>query len=135
MESEAKKMMRLDNLSEDLVAKGFHKVDDHLVDRKAPKINWGRIYQKFTDKEKIAYLEKLCSTMNHAAWLVQGERNQLNELCEKKEEQLGKMKAAMDQNMNTLQTEMTKFNEQRQQYNAEIAKLNKQLRKLNGSKH
>ncbi len=119
---------------QDLIAQGFHRLDETLIEKRPPKISWGRIYKDMTDQKKIEYLEKLASTMNHAASLIQGERNELNNLCELKENQLGKMKEAMDQNMNMLQTEVTKMNEQRQGFNAEVGRLNKIIKDLeNGS--
>lgn len=55
--------------------------------------------------------------MNHAASLIQTERNQLNKLCELKEQQIEKMKEAMDANNNMLQSEIAKINEERQKFN------------------
>ena len=128
--SKTKEMIKKDNLQDDLIAKGFHKLDDNLISKRPPKIKWGNIYQGFTDKEKVEYLEKLASTMNHAAHLIQGERNKLLKLCDLKEGQIIKMKEAMTQNMNMLQTEVTKMNEQRQGFNKEVARLNQNIREL-----
>jgi len=122
--SNAKDLIDKDNQQDDLVAIGFHKLDDKLVERRAPKIEWGRLYKDFTDAEKIAYLEKLAATMNNAAYLIQNERNELTRLCELKEKQIEKIKAAMDQNMAMLQSEVTAMNSQRQGYHQEVARLN-----------
>lgn len=116
------------NLQDDFVAQGFHKLDKNLIDRRPPKIQWGQKYQKFSDKEKIKYLEKLASTMNHAAHLVQNERNELGNLCELKEKQLESMKIAMEQNLEMLQKEITKINEERQMFNAAYKELKDQLK-------
>ena len=115
--SKLKDLIKQDNLQEDLIAKGFHKLDDELLVAKAPKIAWGRIYQASSNEEKIEYLEKLAATMNHAASLIQDERNQLTKLCELKEQQIEKLKAAMDQNNVMLQSEVAKINEERQKFN------------------
>lgn len=115
--SKLKDLIKSDNLQEDLIAQGFHKLDDKLVVAKPPKILWGKIYQASSNEEKIEYLEKLASTMNHAASLIQDERNQLNVLCELKEQQIEKLKDAMDANNNMLQSEITKINEERQKFN------------------
>jgi hypothetical protein len=130
METKAKKIINVDNKQEDLVAQGFHKIDDNLIEKRPPKIAWGSIYKRFADQEKITYLEKLSATMNHAAYLIQNERNQINELCSKKEEQLENMKSAMEQNMTTLQSEMTKMNLQRQLFNERVSELNKEIKEL-----
>jgi predicted nuclease with TOPRIM domain len=131
MISEAKKIINKDNQQEDLVAMGFRKLDDKLIEKRPPKIKWGVIYQGFTDKEKVDYLEKLSASMNHAAYLIQGERNQIGELCKLKDQQVAKLKAAMEQNTKMLQTEITKINEERQSFNREAAKLHKKIRELN----
>ena len=127
--SKLKDLIRIDNLQEDLLAQGFHKLDDKLLVVKAPKITWGRIYQSSSNEEKIDYLEKLASTMNHAASLIQDERNQLNKLCELKEQQIEKLKEAMDANNNMLQSEVAKINEERQKFNESKAGLKGQALK------
>ena len=127
--SKLKDLIKIDNLQEDLIAKGFHKLDDKLLVVKAPKITWGRIYQSSSNEEKIDYLEKLASTMNHAASLIQDERNQLNKLCELKEQQIEKLKEAMDANNTMLQSEVAKINEERQKFNESKAGLKGQALK------
>ena len=127
--SKLKDLIKHDNLQEDLIAKGFHKLDDKLIVAKPPKILWGRIYEASSNEEKIEYLEKLASTMNHAASLIQDERNQLNKLCELKEQQIEKLKEAMDQNNGMLQSEVAKINEERQKFNESKAGLKGQALK------
>ena len=134
MESKAKEIIKKDNLQEDLVAQGFHKLDDNLVVRRPPKINWGRLYQDFTDAEKVEYLQKLASTMNHAAHLIQGERDELNKLCELKEQQIIKLREAMDQNLAMLQSEVTKINEERQSFNKAYVELKQELKRWQSSR-
>ncbi len=121
---------------DDLIAAGFHRLDKHLVSNHPPKIKWGTLYQAFPDSKKITYLEKLAASMNHAAHLIQGERNQLGELCEKKEAQIQSMKTALDQNNAMIQSEITRTNAERQDYNKAIAGLNATIRELrNGNNH
>lgn len=127
--SKLKDLIKYDNLQEDLVAQGFHKLDDKLIVVRPPKIAWGKIYELSSNEEKIEYLEKLASTMNHAASLIQDERNQLNKLCELKEQQIEKLKEAMDANNNMLQSEMAKINEERQKFNQSKAGLKGQALK------
>lgn len=114
--------------NQDLVDAGFHRLDPELIVERPPKIQWGVLYRNSDADARLAYLEKLAAAMNHAAYLIQGERNQLGELCEKKEEQLVAMKVALDQNNTVLQQQITSMNEERQKYNAAIAKLNAKLR-------
>lgn len=109
---------------------GFKILDEHLIERNAPKIQWGRGYKEMSTDDKIRHLEKLASTMNHAAFLIQNERNQLIEVCELKEKQLKSMSESVERNNNMLQTEIIKMNEQKQIYNKEIARLNQIIREF-----
>lgn len=115
---------------DDFVAQGFRKLDDHLIAKRPPKINWGERYRQSPPKVQIQYLEKLASTMNNAAYLIQGERNELGNLCEKKEGQIIQLSKAMDDNTKMLQSEMTKINEERQRFNSAIAERNTEIREL-----
>lgn len=119
--SKARQAILKDNMEKDLIAKGFHKLASKLISRKPPKIKWGKLYQKFTDKEKIEYLEKLASTMNHAAYLIQEERNQRNDLLELKEKQLIASKKALDDSNEMMQTLITDMNEYKQEVNRAFA--------------
>jgi uncharacterized protein YydD (DUF2326 family) len=115
---------------DDLVAKGFHRLDPKLLPTHPPKINWGKLYEDKTDAEKIIYLEKLAATMNHAAYLIQTERNELGELCERKEAQIESMKQSLDQNNEMIQGTITQQNAERQQYNAAIVELKSKIKVL-----
>ena len=88
------------------------------------------LYKEKSDKEKIEYLEKLASSMNHAIALIQEERNKLGELCELKEQQLVKIAEAVRTNNEMLQQEVTRMNAERQGYNREVARLNTQIREM-----
>lgn len=114
---------------DDLVAAGFHRLDKEFSKR-PPKIKWGAIYTKAQKQDKIPYLEKLAASMNHAAYLIQGERDQLGALCEKKEAQIQSLKKGLDQNNEMIQGQITKMNEERQLYNAAIAELRAKVREL-----
>ena len=115
--SKARQAILKDNMEADFIAQGFHKLDSKLLTRRPPKIAWGEIYKGFTDAEKIEYLEKLASTMNHAAALIQDERNELLTLCELKEGQLQQMSKAMLANDSMLHGEVEKINAERQLFN------------------
>jgi hypothetical protein len=119
---------------DDLVAKGFHRLDSKLLTNNPPKIAWGSVYVAWTDGERLSYVEKLACTMNHAAMLIQNERNQLLELCEQKEAQLTSIKRSLDANNEMIQQQVTTMNADRQKYNAAIAKLNQVVRDLKAEK-
>lgn len=121
----------------DFIAEGFKKITDQdLIIRNPPKIKWGQKYKDWDDKKKIQYLEKLACSMNHAASLLQDERDKLNEVCKLKEDQINKMTQAVRSNNFMLQEQITKMNEQRQVYNKHVVELNAKIRELgNGTQH
>jgi len=119
----------------DLLVEGFHKLDDHLLDNKAPKLT---LMSGFHDKDeatKTRYLLALAATMNHAAKLVSEERDALVEAIVLKEQQLEKLAAAMEANNNMLQSEVTKMNEHKQGFHAEVRRLNTRIRELERGDH
>jgi len=121
--SKAKATKMANKIQEDFIAKGFKKLDKDKISLRPPKIKWGKQYGKFTSEKKIEYLEKLAATMNHAAWLIQNERNELLKKIDKKEEQLEKMKESMDMNIQMLHGEMEKINLERQKFNDASTKI------------
>lgn len=120
---------------EDFVGAGFKKVE-HFSPT-PPKIKWGRLYnEKWDDGKKISYLEKLAAAMNHAAEMIQNERDELIELCEKKDAQVKQMEEAVRQNNDLLQQEITRINAQKNAAATEVSRLNARIRELeNGDKH
>ena len=114
----------------DHLAEGFQKIGP--IEARPPKVAWGNKFKSWATEKQIAWLMKFAEAMNHAADLLQKERDELNTLCDKKEKQVSKLTEMMHQNNMMLQQEVTKFNEQRQEYNAEIARLNSNIRGLEG---
>jgi hypothetical protein len=124
----------VDEIANDL-SEGFEKIDRKYISTRPPKIKWGNIFMQWSLQKRYDYLMKFGEAMNHAASLVQKERDDLGKLCEQKESQLIKLNEMMRQNNEMLQQEVTRFNEQRQKYNKEIAHLNSKIRELeNGNK-
>jgi hypothetical protein len=128
--SAARRKVLADNMQENLEAAGFKRLDPKVIDNDPPRIKWGELYKQFTDAEKIEYLEKLASTMNHAAYLIQGERDEVLTLCGLKEQQLEKLSSSMGKNDSMVQSEIMKMNEERQSFNKHVAELNKKIREL-----
>lgn len=112
------------------VVEGFERLDNHLLDRRPPKIQWLDGFDNKEDHIKIKYLKSLASTMNNAAKLAQDERDLLVPLLVKKDEQLGVISRQMAQNNDTIQNQVTRMNEQRQGFNREVSRLNKIIREL-----
>ena len=117
-------------IEDDFVGDGWHKVDSKYLPFQPPKIQWGHIYKAWTPDEKIKYLENLCCSMNQGLALIQGERDALNDAIFLKEKQLVSLTQSTQQNTTSLQAEMTKFNEQRQEFRTIISKLDAQLRAI-----
>lgn len=117
-------------MNEDYISAGFHRLDSKLIERRSPKIQWGALYLLMEPAEKIDHLQKLAATMNHAAYLIQEERNELGRLLELKEQQLIKMAEAVRANNAMLQQQVTQMNEDRQGFNATVAKLNGEIKAL-----
>jgi len=88
------------------------------------------LFEAFSDQQKIEYLEKLSNSMNHAAALIQKERDELGRLCSLKEGQIQKLTHAMTQNNAMLQQEVTLMNEERQGFNQHVAALNVLVKNL-----
>lgn len=113
-----------------LLVEGFHKLDDHLLDNKAPKL---KLMSGFHDKDQtsqVRYLLRLAATMNHAAKLISEERDALVKAMVLKEKQLEKQSQGMERNLAMLQSEVTRMNEQRQGFHAEVRRLNTRIREL-----
>jgi hypothetical protein len=119
-----------ENKQEDYIELGLKRLDSNLVSGKPPRIKWGEKYKEWKDSKKISYLEELACSMNHAAYLIQEERNKLNILCELKEKQLISMQVSMKQNMGMLQSEITRMNDLKQGFNDQVAMLNAKVRDL-----
>jgi len=116
-------------------AEGLKKIE---VVELPPKIKWGEKFQEWEDEKKISYLTKFAESMNHAADVIQRERDALCDLIEQKEEQLIQIQPRLDANNRMIQEEITKMNEYKQEVNSTIAKLNARIRELesvNGNVH
>ncbi len=118
------------SLPDFVVPEFFKRVDPTVVDLNPKILPWGKEYRSWPDARKIEYLEKLASSMNKAADLLQQERNALNEAIKLKEEQLIRMDKSVKRNNEMIQTQVTEMNSQRQNWNAEAVRLNKRIKEL-----
>jgi hypothetical protein len=111
----------------DLVAdppEGYAKLEPIAGRKKhAPRIAWGTVYQSWSDPQKVEFLEKFGASMNHAADLLQKERNALLATCARQEDLL--KRAALDQaaNAELLQRQITTHNEETQTLSREVVAL------------
>ena len=109
------------------VADGITHID---VVELPPKIKWGEDFLAWDDAKKIAYLTKFGEAMNHAADVIQKERDKLSKLVKVKEAQLDQMQLMIDDNNRMLQSEVTQMNAYKQQVNATVTKLNARIKEL-----
>jgi len=114
----------------DFLVEGCEKLDEHLLDARAPRISLLPQFHERDHESQVAYLLKLASTMNHAARLISEERDRLVVLMEKKEQQLGKMAQQLRDNNAMLQGEVSRMNAKQQGYHAEVARLGARVREL-----
>lgn len=123
-------MKKINGNIADFMGKGFHQLPPTIVETRPPKIKWGKKYLAMLSADKIVYLQRLASTMNHAAFLISIERDALNKLLHQKEKQLRTLSGNVQQNNAMLQSEVTRMNEERQSFQSTIAKQNAIIRGL-----
>jgi chromosome segregation ATPase len=117
---------------DDFVAEGFERLPIQL-DQHPPRIQWENIYRskkKTECADQLVYAQRVAESYHEAAQQIQRERDKLGKLCELKEEQIQALDKGIRQNNDMLQQEITRMNEERQQWLAEAAKLRAQIREL-----
>ena len=98
------------------------------IPRDTPMIEFGVDYRtKWPDHRKISYLEKLASSMNHGAKLIQRERNDLLGQMVVMEAQLVAAQKAYEIQKAITERTITDTNAERQNLLAEISELRKML--------
>jgi hypothetical protein len=128
-------MSKEGNQITDYVSHGFHKLDDRFIETHPPKIAWEPSWRLRSTESQLQWLEKFAHTMNYAAKLLTVERDKLGKLCEIKEAQLIKQNKQMAANSQMLQSEVTKMNEWKQQYLANVKRLNAEIKSLKNGNH
>jgi hypothetical protein len=96
----------------------------------APAINWGGDFNELEDLQKIVYLKKFGSSMNHATMLIQAERNILANENEVMRRMLDSSQTAITNQKAMLIKTITDNNATQQMLGEEITKLRTQLRIL-----
>ncbi len=114
----------------DLMAEGFHELDPSLLVVRPPKIRWGELYKAWPVEKRLAHAEKLAAAMNHAAALIQDERDRLARLCELKEKRIRSLEGSVEQGNELLQGELVKMNADRQKWNQAAAAMKARIRTL-----
>ena len=119
-----------DPIEDNFISDGWARLDPTKVEKRPPKIAWEPRFYEQPLEDQASYLMKLANSMNHAAKLLQDERDTLNEICWRQERQIETMNEQLSQNNLMLQTEVTRMNEERQLYNDAAIEKNGQIRAL-----
>lgn len=108
-------------------------VDEKIFKRHskdAKQIEFGAEFEKRSDKDKIKYLKKLASSLNHAVMLIQDERNKLNDLLFLKESLLINCKNDRTKDQLIIQRQLRAENEIKNAQVAEIQGLYAEIKRL-----
>lgn len=89
----------------------------------APKINWGEDFNELGDIYKIIYLKTFSESMNHAASIIQDERNELIDRVVLLEEMLKSAETTAQIQRNLIANTINSNNETQASMAEEIAKL------------
>jgi hypothetical protein len=94
----------------------------------APKIQWGKEYRSWPIKKRLKFAERLADTMNHAADVIQGERDKLLVILKEKEE---KLKASIKQYLaqgEMIHNKLAEADAEKQELYKQIVDLNKKVK-------
>lgn len=109
---------------------GFKKFQLKRGQHIAPKINWGTDYLGWPPERKIEYLEKLSYTMNHAADMMQQDRNRLSDLLYLKERLINQLNADKQALQQTLERNITEHNLEKNTLAEEVVAMRSELNEL-----
>lgn len=98
--------------------------------RLPPQIAWGEEYKSWPIEKRLDYAEKLASSMNHAADLLQEERNRLLEIATQQEIKLKAYAKSHLEQGNLVQRELAAADVEKQQLYQEIVQLKAQVKNL-----
>lgn len=116
----------------DGVDSGFFdpKVVKRMSTNKAKLIEFSDKWKARPEAERMEYLIKLASSLNHAAQEIQKERDFLNKLLFSKEEQLTKLNKQLSADRVMIQKQLVAENAKQQKLLDENAALHKEIREL-----
>jgi hypothetical protein len=98
--------------------------------RNAPQIRWGQEYLAWPVEKRLDFAEKLASSMNHAADILQQERNKLLEVVEKQKEQLKMNVESYMSQGRLIHKELGTADAEKQVLYQEIVSLKQQVKEL-----
>lgn len=98
---------------------------------KIPQITFGEDFEERTDQEKITYLKALASSMNHAADLMQKERNELAKELVKQKGLVVNAENSLSIQKQVVINQLLAGNQEVQKLSQQILGLQKQLKDAN----
>jgi seryl-tRNA synthetase len=96
----------------------------------APQIAWGDEYKSWPIEKRLSYAERLASSMNHAAAVLQDERDRLSDVCHA---QQVKVEQAAEQYLkqgDQMHEELARADAEKQILYAEIDEAKKTIKRL-----
>jgi len=110
------------------------------MERTPPDISWGREFESWPERMQLSYAKRLASTMNHAADILQGERNALIEVCERQERQIVSLREQLEHQNSMTHAQLQRVGAEKQplyqqivDQKAKIRALALRVRELEGS--
>jgi len=108
---------------------GMKKIIRHpRMQQRAPKINWGSTYNAWEVKKRLRYAEELANSMNHAADILQQERNKLLKICQAQENQLKQYGEKYEAQGGLMSRELADADKEKQELYQQIVDLGKQIK-------
>lgn len=96
----------------------------------APKIKWGSDYQSWPIEKRLNHAERLAAAMNHAADVLQSERNELLKLVAHQEAQLKQSAVKYLEQGDLIHRQLQKASDKRHEMSACITQLRTENRAL-----
>ena len=95
---------------------------------RAPKISWGKVYQAWPIDKQLRYAESLANSMNHAADVLQKDRDRIVKLAKAQEVQLKENVQRYTEQGELMHKELAAVDAEKQKLYTEIVELKTQLK-------
>jgi len=100
------------------------------MNKHPPQIAWGAEYRKWPIGKRLSYAERLASSMNHAADVLQQERKALSDICKQMEQQIKAHIQRYAEQGALMTRQVNKANEEKQELYQESEILHARIREL-----
>ena len=96
----------------------------------APNISWGQEYQSWPLERRLHYAERLASTMNHAADVLQQSRAQITLIAQQQQEMLQAANQKLEAQGRLLQEEMVRADARYQEIAQQLVSAQAEVKRL-----